>query len=76
METSPSHAETPSHFISDTVGALQSVAHIQIVMKTPRMHSVKVVMFSSDDRWMRGCELGQELWITEPVCSEQALGKV
>lgn len=40
------------------------------------MHFVKVVLFSLDDEWIRGCELGQELWITEPVYSEQALGKV
>lgn len=45
-------------------------------MQAPEMHFVKVLLFSFDDEWMSGRVLGQELWITEPVDSEQALGKV
>ncbi len=45
-------------------------------MQAPPVHFVKVVLFSFDDEWVRGCKLGQELWITELVYCEQALGKV
>lgn len=33
-------------------------------------------LFSFDEEWMSGLELGQELWITALVFSVQALGKV
>lgn len=53
-----------------------SVRQKQIFMQAPQVHFVKVVLFRFDDEWMTGHELGQELWITELVFSELALGKV
>lgn len=45
-------------------------------MQAPQVHFVKVVLFRLDDEWMMGHELSRELWITELVLSERALGKV
>lgn len=35
----------------------------------------QVGLYSFDDEWLIGCECGQEPWITNPVCSEEASGK-
>lgn len=41
-----------------------------------RFARVRVGLFSFDEEWMSGRELGQELWITALVFSVQTLGKV
>lgn len=68
--------QSPSSFTVCRHQIFLSVRYTQVVAQALQMHFVKVLLFSFDDEWVMGFERGQEPWITKPVYSEVAVGKV